>query len=150
MTGVTETPMPQGGVRGGDHESTRQGGDWIEITHATAPDNHGPCPEILHRKTPRVKFNRAKIISGKLTYRNEILGNTGSNEDITESERARRIRSRKGSMSRVSNRDRSTVTDRNMSMTRRRERRGYRHPRTCERALQCPCSSQRKPRESCC
>jgi hypothetical protein len=46
----------------------------------------------------------------------------GSNEDITESERARRIWSRKGGMSKVSNGDRRTVTDRNMSMTRRGER----------------------------
>jgi hypothetical protein len=83
--------MPQGGVRGGDRERTRQGDEWIEIACATAPENHGPCPEILHRKTPRVKFNQAKIVSDKLTYRNEILDNTGSNEDITESERARRI-----------------------------------------------------------
>jgi hypothetical protein len=46
----------------------------------------------------------------------------GSNKDITESERARRIWSRKGSMSRLSNGDRRTITDRNMSMTMRRER----------------------------
>jgi hypothetical protein len=45
-----------------------------------------------------------------------------TNEDITESERARRIWSRKGSMSRLSNGGRRTVTDRNMSMTMRRER----------------------------
>jgi hypothetical protein len=56
-------------------------------------------------------------------YRNEILDNTGSNEDITESERVRRIWIRKGSMSRVSNGHRRTVTNCNMSMTRRRERR---------------------------
>jgi hypothetical protein len=122
MTGVTKTPMPQGGVRGGDCESTWRGGEWIEIPRATAPENHDPCPEILHRKTPRVKFNRAKIVSGKLTHKNEILDNTESNEDITESERARRIWSRNEGMSRVSNGDRRTVTDRNMSMTRRGER----------------------------
>jgi hypothetical protein len=122
MTGVTKTSMPQGGVRGRDRESTRRGGEWIEITRAAVPENHGPCPDVLHRKIPRVKFNRAKIVSGKLTYRNEILDNMGSNEDITESERPRKIWSRKGSMSRVSNGDRRTVIDRNMSITRRRER----------------------------
>jgi hypothetical protein len=73
MTGVTKTSMPQGGIRGGDHESARRGGEWIEITRATAPENDSPCPHILHRKNPTVKFNRARIVSGKLMYRNEIL-----------------------------------------------------------------------------
>jgi hypothetical protein len=64
----------------GDRESTRRGGEWIEITRATAPENHGSCPKILHRKTPRIKFNQEKILNGKLTHINEIVDNMGSND----------------------------------------------------------------------
>jgi hypothetical protein len=47
---------------------------------------------------------------------------TGSNKDITKSERARRIWSKKGSMSRVSCGNRRTVINRSMSMTWRGKR----------------------------
>jgi hypothetical protein len=64
MTRVTKMLMPEGGVRGGDLESMRHGGVRTEVTRATAPENHGPCPKILHTKTPHVKFDRARTVSG--------------------------------------------------------------------------------------
>ena len=89
MTEVTETPMPKCGVCGGSGESAWRRGDGVEVTRATAPENHGPYPEILHRKTPRVKFNRTKIVSGKLTDGNKIFNNARSNENVTKRERVR-------------------------------------------------------------
>jgi hypothetical protein len=89
MTKMTEAPMPKGGVRGDGGEGAWRRGDRIEVTRATAPENHGPCPEILHRKTPRVKFNGTEIISGKLTDGNKIFDNARSNKNITKGKYAR-------------------------------------------------------------
>jgi hypothetical protein len=65
--GVTETPMPKGGVGGNDGEGVQRGGDRVEVSRATAPKNHSACPKVLHRKSPQVKLKRTKIVTSERT-----------------------------------------------------------------------------------
>ena len=46
--------------------------------------------EILHRNTKRVKFNRNKIISGKLSNRETVFDNVRGNKKIIKVKRARK------------------------------------------------------------
>jgi hypothetical protein len=57
---MAKVAMPKVGVGGDGGEGAGHGrldGEWIKVARTTAPENHGPYPEIVHRKTPRVKLN---------------------------------------------------------------------------------------------
>jgi hypothetical protein len=78
---MAKAAMPEVSVGGDGGEGARhrhRDGEGIEVARTTAPESHGPCPEILHRKTPRVKFNRIMIV------RDEIFNNARSNKNITK------------------------------------------------------------------
>ena len=45
--------------------------------------------EILHRNTKRVKFNRNKIIRGKLSNRDKVFDNIRGNKNIIKVKGAR-------------------------------------------------------------
>jgi hypothetical protein len=75
MAKVTETAMPEGGAgadceREGPKDRRHEG---VERPGTIAPDDHAPTPEVLHRETVWVKFNRTLIFNGELTNGNKIL-----------------------------------------------------------------------------
>jgi hypothetical protein len=64
-----------------------RGSKWIERSGAIAPGDHGPGPEVLHRKTKRVKFDETIVIGGELTHRDKVFYYLGRNKDIVKTER---------------------------------------------------------------
>ena len=87
MTKMPETTMPQ--VRRGDSGEAMCGGrtERVELAGAIAPSDHVPSAEILQRKTKRVKFYGAGVISGKLTDRDKILDEARCDKNIIKNER---------------------------------------------------------------
>ena len=75
-TGMTQTSVPQRSRGDCGDVGMKVGvvGGWgygLEIARAIAANDHASRPEVLNRKTKRVKFDRTCIISSKLTYRNQ-------------------------------------------------------------------------------
>ena len=85
MPKMTKTTMPN---RSGGSEECRGAGGWwkerVEVARAIAPGDHVPGLQILHRKTKRIKFNRAIIIGDKTTNGNQILNNVGGHQNIVK------------------------------------------------------------------
>ena len=54
----------------------------VELAGAIAPSDHVPSAEVLQRKTKRVKFYGAGVISGKLTHRDKILDEARCDKNI--------------------------------------------------------------------
>jgi hypothetical protein len=57
-------------LREGPKDRRHEGVEWPETI---APDDYAPAPEVLHRETVWVKFNRTLIFNGELTNGNKIL-----------------------------------------------------------------------------
>lgn len=56
----------------------------IEIARAIAVEGHEFGFEILHKKIKRVKFNGTRVITGKLTDKDEIFNDFGNDKGICE------------------------------------------------------------------
>jgi len=76
MAEVTKALMPQ--LRGhiGEEGMTRC------VDRRKAHGDHTPGPEVLHRKTMRVKFYRIVVVSGKTKNRNKVLDDVGRNKTL--------------------------------------------------------------------
>ena len=59
----------------------------LELAGAIASGDHGPSADVLQRKTKRVKFYGAGVISGKLTDRDKILDEARCDKNIIKNER---------------------------------------------------------------
>jgi hypothetical protein len=84
-TKITKAMVPEFGRRSGEEG----GGDWwkvkrVEGGRAIAPGDHAPGPKVLHRKTKRVKFNKARIIGGEFTSRNKIGDDFMRNKNVIQ------------------------------------------------------------------
>ena len=85
MTGVSKSAMPK--VEGGGDDMCFGGRGtayWVEWSGAIASKNLDPCGKCLHRKTPRVKFYRNKIISGKFANGKKIFDDMWNDKNIVK------------------------------------------------------------------
>jgi hypothetical protein len=83
---VTEVTLPNIMRCGGCGESTgRRVLERIKLPRTVALKKLTPGKKVLHRKTKRVKIDRAIIISSELTDRDKILNNARCNENIMSS-----------------------------------------------------------------
>jgi hypothetical protein len=88
VTRVTEATMPNIMRSGGCGESTgHRVLERIKLSHTIASKKLTPGKKVLHRKTKRVKIDRAIIISSELTDGEKILNNARCNENITKMKR---------------------------------------------------------------
>jgi hypothetical protein len=88
VTRVTEAMMPNI-VRGGGCGEImgRRVLKRIKLPRTIASKKLTPRKKVLHRKTKRVKIDRAIIISSELADRDKILNNARCNENITKMKR---------------------------------------------------------------
>lgn len=68
----------------------------VEGARAIAPGDHVLGPEVLHRKTKGVKFNRARLIDGELTNGNKVGNKFGRNKNIIQAKLTNRRRASGG------------------------------------------------------
>jgi hypothetical protein len=84
VTGVTEATMPNIMTGGGWGESTgRRVLERIKLSRTIASKKFTPRKKFPHRKTKRIKIDRAIIISRELTNGDKIFNNARCNKNIT-------------------------------------------------------------------
>ena len=85
MARMSKTAMPKVGGGGGEEVlSLGWNAESVEGAGAIASKKYGLGEEILHRKTKRIKLDRAKVIHGELANRYKFFDNTGNNENIVK------------------------------------------------------------------
>ena len=85
---MAETLMPQ---RSGSSEKGVGSGwccssDGVQVSITIAAKNHAPRPEVLHRKTKGIKFDRTTIVAGELTNGKEIANYGWDDKDVVQDE----------------------------------------------------------------
>jgi hypothetical protein len=88
MTGVTKATMPNIVRGGGCGENTgRRVLERIKLPCTIASKKFTPRKQVPHRKTKRIKIDRAIIISSELTKRDKIFNNARCNKNIAKMKR---------------------------------------------------------------
>jgi hypothetical protein len=88
VTGVTEATMPNIMRGGGCGESTGcRMLERIKLPHTIASKKFTPRKNVPHRKTKRIKIDRAIIISNELMNGDKIFNNARCNKNIVKMKR---------------------------------------------------------------
>ena len=80
--------MPQGsrGCKEGVGRGWRCSSDGLEVAITIVTKNHASRPEVLHRKTKGIKFDRTTIVAGELTNGKEIANYGWDDKDVVQDE----------------------------------------------------------------